>query len=1525
MFQKVKETFKRAVLLGTGLGTICGFLAGTAFGSDCTPPPAGIISWWPGEGDASDAIGTNGGVLQNGVGFAAGEVRQAFSLNGSNQFVTIPNSGSLNPAGSFSIEGWIYPTQGGRFQAVLAKWGDTGDYFNERSYSFTVTDVNGLRFAIADLPHQWDNGFHSFDTPANAVALNSWSHVAAVYDQSTGTRRIYINGVKVAERVDAPIVVLNASNNASIGARLAASTMALESFAGLIDELSFYGKALSTAEVVNIYAVGAAGKCTTPQPPTILVQPQSQSVSGGANVDFTVAVAGSSPFYYQWLFNGSNVVNGTAAVLHLTNVQAVDAGTYSVVVSNAYGLASSSNAVLTVDTSAASIVTSPKDATLSPATNSVTLQVLATGAVPLSYQWRKDGANRVGATTSALTLSARATNAGSYDVIVTNAYGSATSDVAVVTVLVPPQITAQPQDQSVPAGSNATFSVAATGTTPFTYQWYFNGAVLNNATNSTVGLSGITFSNVGFYSVWVSNAVGGARSRDAYLSVVGAGPCVPPPFGIVSWWQGESNGVDALANNPGQLQNGVQFPAGEVGQAFSFNGTSQYINVPNSLSLNPTGSFAFEAWIYPTTSGQYQAIFGKWGDTGDYFNERSYILDLTPGMGLLFSISDYPHQFDPSFHSFSTSNDVVPLNAWSHVAAVYDQSAGARRIYVNGVKLAERIDPPITVYSATNNASIGAQLSSSTAAAFFFGGRIDELSFYSRALTTSEITSIFSAGAAGKCATTTSCVPAPAGLISWWAAERDGSDAVVTNAGLLQNGAGFNVGEVGQAFNFNGTNQFVLIPDSASLSPTGSFSFEGWIYPTQRSGYQEIIAKWGDSDDYTNSRSYSFALTPGGSLRFAIADLAHQWDSSFHDFDSGTNIVPLNVWSHVAAVYDQSTGARRIFLNGTNIAERVDAAITILQATNNASLGSRLAASSSPSNFFAGRIDELSYYGKALPPTDIGAIYTAGPFGKCKIPEPAHVVIQPANRTVDPGATANFVVGTAGSNPLFYQWQFNGTNIAGATDPVLQVSNVQFSNTGPYRVIVTNAYGSALSSNAVLALTRPPSQIQLVSVTSSSGRADVPVNLIASGVENALGFSLQFDSSLLTFVGLSAGSGANGAAVLFNTNQLGSGRLGVAVALGANSTFPPGTQEVVVVNFATAAVTNSTNTPIAFGDEPVARQVINSQAAPISAVYTAATVTIPFLGFEADVWPVPDGDNAVSISDWVQVGRLVAGLDDVTNAALFQRVDCAPRSTLGDGRLTVSDWVQAGRYAVGLDALAPAGGPSAPAGPVTNGRQVHSLDGSKRVVSAGSATVQSGTNIRVPVRLMALGDENALGFSVTFDPAILSFTRVSGGAATSDATVNINSKSSSAGTLGFAVARPSGTTFEAGSNELLTLEFAVAPSASGSTAVSFSTGPVRQEVSTADAAAVPAQYRNGLITFFSQVVSNPLLKVTRSGSTNLVLSWPVAAVGYQLEESADLGTATWTPNAGAAVTNGPNVEVTVRVSGSRKFYRLRHP
>jgi hypothetical protein len=83
---------------------------------------------------------------------------------------------------------------------------------------------------------------------------------------------------------------------------------------------------------------------------------------------------------------------------------------------------------------------------------------------------------------------------------------------------------------------------------------------------------------------------------------------------------------------------------------------------------------------------------------------------------------------------------------------------------------------------------------------------------------------------------------------------------------------------------------------------------------------------------------------------------------------------------------------------------------------------------------------------------------------------PPIITAQPTNRTATAGGTASFSVTTRGSPPLNYQWQFGGTNLAGATNTTLTLTDVQASKAGNYAVLVTNAYGSILSSNALLAV-----------------------------------------------------------------------------------------------------------------------------------------------------------------------------------------------------------------------------------------------------------------------------------------------------------------------------------------------------------------------------------------------------------------------------------------------------------------------
>ena len=172
--------------------------------------------------------------------------------------------------------------------------------------------------------------------------------------------------------------------------------------------------------------------------PIITVQPGSRSVRPGFKVSFQVAATGPGPFTYQWLFNGTNLPGATAPGLILINVGLAQAGAYSVLVSNGFGSTLSSNGILTVLDLL--IVVQPQDQTvLGGATASFT--VSASGTMPISYQWLKDGVPLAdggkfsGTTTASLVLSnVQAGEMGAYAVVVSNAYTNLASSNAMLTV-----------------------------------------------------------------------------------------------------------------------------------------------------------------------------------------------------------------------------------------------------------------------------------------------------------------------------------------------------------------------------------------------------------------------------------------------------------------------------------------------------------------------------------------------------------------------------------------------------------------------------------------------------------------------------------------------------------------------------------------------------------------------------------------------------------------------------------------------------------------------------------------------------------------------------------------------------------------------------------------------------------------------------------------------------------------------------------------------------------------------------------
>lgn len=165
------------------------------------------------------------------------------------------------------------------------------------------------------------------------------------------------------------------------------------------------------------------------------------------------------------------------------------------------------------------IVSNPQPVTVLAGENAL-FSVTATGTPPLAYHWRFNGAPLGGPNGDTLSLlNVLPTEAGDYSVIVSNVAGAVTSAVATLTVLVAPEIIADPQDLTVTNGSSATFTVTATGTAPLRYQWFFNGTPLAAATNAAYTRAAAQPGDAGFYSVVVSNVVGAVASGEAELVV----------------------------------------------------------------------------------------------------------------------------------------------------------------------------------------------------------------------------------------------------------------------------------------------------------------------------------------------------------------------------------------------------------------------------------------------------------------------------------------------------------------------------------------------------------------------------------------------------------------------------------------------------------------------------------------------------------------------------------------------------------------------------------------------------------------------------------------------------------------------------------------------------------------------------------------------------------------------------------------------------------------------------------------------
>ena len=189
----------------------------------------------------------------------------------------------------------------------------------------------------------------------------------------------------------------------------------------------------------------------------------------------------------------------------------------------------------------------------------------------------------------------------------------------------------------------------------------------------------------------------------------------------------------------------------------------------------------------------------------------------------------------------------------------------------------------------------------------------------------------------------------------------------------------------------------------------------------------------------------------------------------------------------------------------------------------------------------------------------------------------------------------------------------------------------------------------------------------------------------------------------------------------------------------------------------------------------------------------------------------------------------------------------------------------------------------------------------------------------VSVDLQALGNENALGFSLSFDPSALVYVGARLGSNATGSTLNVNALQAASGRLGFVLALATGGNFAAGTQEVVEVSFRSVNGALGAYPVMMTDSPVRRQVSDPAASSLATTYFNGTV----MVNPRPSLALQRSGPS-VTLVWPLWATNFVLEKADSLSPpAGWT-NWGTAPTqtNSQN-QVTVPFSGASGFFRLR--
>lgn len=457
----------------------------------------------------------------------------------------------------------------------------------------------------------------------------------------------------------------------------------------------------------------------------------------------------------------------------------------------------------------------------------------------------------------------------------------------------------------------------------------------------------------------------------------------PNNLGLVGYWSfndaTSTVATDFSGNGNTGSVSGATWTNGKRGKALQFDGVNDQVNAGSGAILDnlTAANVTVCAWVNPSSTQPDDDVRIVSKTNGSAF-DSGWTFQFTNTAG---ASAPYTFQWRTRWTGGGTpgrwqSSSAVMTAAWQHMCVTYNGSSSTNDpvIYRNGSSIAitETVPPDGSLVSDASDSLLIGDVADGNRA---FSGAIDEVRVYNRIVGAGEIAALARSGAVrftSNSKTLTQGSSLESGLVGLWTFDGKDTAWTSTTAGTTRDGSGTNnigtltnmnknsssaIGKLGQAFNFNGSTQYIAVNDHASLDVTGSYSQVAWVKLNALPGGGNIMTVAGKG---------------GGApyMEFANDELSCGFNT---EHTTGAVNLVAGVWYHVACVFDTTANTMTNYVNGAQ-------ALQEAENNNPADSSSELSLGRFPSGvqYLDGSIDDFRMYNRALTPAEVKQLYNLG-------------------------------------------------------------------------------------------------------------------------------------------------------------------------------------------------------------------------------------------------------------------------------------------------------------------------------------------------------------------------------------------------------------------------------------------------------------------------------------------------------------------------------------------------------------------